>query len=330
VTNLIISRRCNQSCIYCFAGDQAAGPQPAYLSGEVFEQCLDFLDRSGIQHTRFLGGEPTLHPQFAEFVQRARERGKVIIVFTNGLMPPPALAALEALSPEQCSIILNIGSSGKPAGKLPAWQTRKDVIKRLGVKVQLGVTLYQPDVELDYLIDAIAETGCKRVIRVGLAQPILVGKNVHLPIRFYPQVGERLLGFAERAASAGIKIEFDCGFVRCMFTDAAVARLQGLGADLGWRCSPIIDIDTDGNIFHCFPLSGKYKVPLNNPTESNSITAGNLREEFATMTAPYRQAGIYKDCSSCLYKHNLTCSGGCLVHIIHRFSSEPIHLSIRY
>jgi MoaA/NifB/PqqE/SkfB family radical SAM enzyme len=327
MTNLILSRKCNQACRYCFAGDPKGGPQPTYQSSEVFTRCLDFLDRSGIQQARFLGGEPTLHPKFTEYVQQARERGKSIIVFTNGLMPEPALQTLKNLAPEHCSVVLNISATGKTGKKPIHWEKRKDVLKRLGSKAQVGFTIDRPDFEMDFVIDLVGETGCKRSVRVGLAQPVLDGQNVYLPVRLYPIVGQRLLAFAEHAARAGIRIELDCGFVRCMFTDAAVARLETLGADLGWRCSPVIDIDTDGTLLECFPLSSKYNMPFENHKKAN-FTAEYVRKMFESRTAAYRQSGIYKDCSNCMYKQNQVCSGGCLVHVIRRFSSDPIKLTI--
>jgi len=296
---------------------------------ETFERCLDFLDRSAIQQARFLGGEPTLHPLFADFVRRAQERGKMIVVFTNGLMPQPALEALEALPAGQCSVVMNASASGKPgtAGRFsgPPWEA----LRRLGQKIQPGCNIDRPDFDLDWVIDLITETGCKRAVRLGLALPALGGENVSLPVRSYPQAGGRILQFAERAAAAGVRVEFDCGFVRCMFSDAAAARLEELGADLGWRCSPIIDIDTDGSAFHCFPLEEKYSAPdgfLLDPRWN----AAALRGLFETQTAPYRQAGIYKECAVCPYKHHQICSGGCLANIIKRFSSDPIRLSIQF
>lgn len=329
MTNLIISRTCNQSCSYCFASDESTGQQPEFMSLETYERCLDFLDRSGIQQARFLGGEPTLHPQFAEFVRRARARGKIIVVFTNGLMPGPALEALDALPTEQCAIVMNVSTTGKSGTATPLSGQRRAALQRLGQKIQLGCNIYRPDFDIDWLIDLVVETGCKRAVRVGLAQPVLGGQNVSLPVRSYPWVGERIAQFAERAAALGIQIELDCGFVRCMFSDAAVARLEELGADLGWRCSPVIDIDTNEDAFHCFPLSASYSAPggfLADPR----WTADGLRALFESQAAPYRQAGIYKECAICRYKHHQICSGGCLANIIPRFSADPIQLSIQF
>lgn len=246
-------------------------------------------------------------------------------------MPPQALEALEALPPEQCSVVLNVSASGKHesgAGKNTAALSRQEeVLRRLGPRAQPGCNIYRPDVALEFIIDLIVETGCKRAVRMGLAQPIVGGENTFLPVRAYPYAGERILQFAERAAQAGIKLELDCGFVRCMFSDAAVARLEALGADLGWHCSPIIDIDTDGTVFHCFPLSGKFSAQVDFTPEAG-ITAALLRDQLQSKTTLYRLAGIYKECASCRYKHDQTCSGGCLANTIRRFSSEPIHLSI--
>jgi MoaA/NifB/PqqE/SkfB family radical SAM enzyme len=326
MTNLIISRRCNQNCSYCFAGDQTSGGEaPDFLSIDAFEQRLDYLDRSGITQARFLGGEPTLHPQFPELVRRARAHNKIIIIFTNGLMPASALTALEELPPEQCSMILNMSATGKAAAAKISVQRRADLLKRLGSKIQPGCNIYRVNQELDSLIRLIIESGCKKAIRIGLAQPTLDGNNDFLPTRYYAQVGDQITHFAYRAAQEGIRIELDCGFVRCMFSEDAIERLSALGIELNWDCSPIIDIDTDGKVFHCFPLSTRYTSHIDQEN-----TASDLRLEFLKNTEPYRQTGIYKKCSICRYKHELSCSGGCLSNIIRRFSSKPIHLTAHY
>jgi radical SAM protein with 4Fe4S-binding SPASM domain len=324
MTNLLITRRCNQACSYCFAGDPPAKDSPQAqedLTIEAFEQRLDFLDRSGIEQARFLGGEPTLHPRFAEFVRLARARGKTIAVFSNGWMPEASLAALEALSAEECGVVLNLTTTGAGAENPDRQQRRKTVMRRLGSRAQPGVNLYRADQELDFISRLIDDCGLKRAVRVGLAQPVLSGSNTFLPPKEYHTVGDRLARYALRAAQEGIRVELDCGFVRCMFSEETLSDLIELGADMEWRCSPIIDIDVDGKAFHCFPLSSRFWTGL-----EPGQTAEGLRDMFTTQTAPYRQAGIYKECSSCPYKMNQTCSGGCLANIIRRFKAQPLRI----
>ena len=322
MTNLIVSRRCNQRCAYCFAEDELSAArektsrQADFIPMEVFEQRLDYLDRSGITQARFLGGEPTLHPRFAELVHRARARNKTVVVFSNGLMPDASLEALLDLPDECGGVIMNVTNMGD-ADKTDSTLRRKYVLTQLGVKAQPGCTIYRTDQDLDFLIGLIIDCACKRAIRVGLAQPVMDGRNQYLPTRDYQKVGERLYQFAIRAAREGIKIELDCGFVRCMFSEKTLAGLEERNAGLGWHCNPIIDIDVDGKAFHCFPLAGKYWSNL-----QLVDTASSLREAFLQRTMPYRQAGIYKACSSCSYKINQVCSGGCLANTIKRFSTQ--------
>jgi radical SAM protein with 4Fe4S-binding SPASM domain len=324
MTNLIISRRCNQSCPYCFA-ENSSSEAPDQLSIMAFEQRLDYLDRSGISQARFLGGEPTLHPQFPELVRRALAHNKKIIIFTNGLIPPDALQAIETVPPEVCSIVLNMSATGTTGAQPAAEKQRKALLERLGKRIQPGVNIYRQDDELKGLISLIIESNCRKAVRIGLAQPIINGKNTYLPTRHYAQVGEMLARFAESAAQEGIRIEFDCGFVRCMFSEEAIHRLTQLGVDLCWNCGPVIDIDTDGKAFHCFPLSNSYFSQL-----SPSVSAAELRLELQNKTDLYHQTGIFKNCSTCRYKQEHICSGGCLAHVMRRFSSKPISLKMSY
>lgn len=314
MTNLIVSRRCNQHCSYCFALDQpGADPSEDYISLDDFDQRLDYLDRSEITQARFLGGEPTLHPQFPELVRRARARGKTIVVFSNGLIPEAALNALEDLSPAECGVVMNCTG--------PANLRKLTALSRLGTRAQPGCNIYHLGQDLNRYIPLVNESGCKRALRIGLAQPVLGGKNAYLPAKYYNQVGDQVAHFALHAAAEGIKVEFDCGFVRCMFSPDALNQLVEIGADIGWHCSPVIDVDIDGRAFHCFPLAKKYWLELEPQT-----TAGDLRESFFAQTAVYRQFGIFRECLDCSSFHEKSCSGGCLANIMRYFTIKSFQI----
>lgn len=323
MTNILVSRTCNQSCAYCFASDYLAdsyleGSQP-FLPLEAFDSRLEFLDRSEINQVRLLGGEPTLHPDFPELVHRAHLSHRHLLVFSNGWMPEAALQSLESLSPEECTVVINL-SAGSNVDCEPA---RRQVIQRLGLRAQPGYNIYQPSFDLNYLIPLILETGCRRSVRLGLAQPALSASNQYLNPKQYPWVGQRIVQFALQAAREGIKIELDCGFVRCMFSEDDLKILKSIKADMGWHCSPILDIELEGHVFHCFPLSAAWQVEL-----TSSDKASELRTRFSEKFKLYRLAGIYRQCSSCAYKLSQECSGGCLSATMLRFRSQPLHLTI--
>lgn len=324
MTNLTISAICNQNCPYCFAVDflgQEDETAQLFLDLNDFETGLAFLDRSEIDQIRLLGGEPTLHPQFARIIERAGQTGKRLLVFSNGLMPEPALASLEALPVSLCTVLINVNAP-EEAGEV--LHTRRiATIKRLGKRVLPGFNVYRPDFWPDFLLPIIAEAGCQTSIRLGLAHPCLSGGNQYIRPHQYATIGQKLVHFARRAADAGVSLEFDCGFVRCMFSDSDLATLKALQADVGWRCNPILDVGLNGQVIYCYPLAGLGSLPLTH--ESNALT---LRQTFITRTQAYRQAGVFKECSSCSFKLSGECAGGCLAVTVRRFRHTPIRLSM--
>ena len=165
--------------------------------------------------------------------------------------------------------------------------------------------------------------GCRKAIRLGLAQPTLSGQNQFLNARQYSMAGQRIARFADMAAKEDIHLEFDCGFVRCMFTDDQLITLRRTGTDIGWRCNPILDIDLNQSVFHCFPLAGRIQTLL-----SDTCDATGLRDKLSTQVESYRLAGICKTCSSCQFKRTEECTGGCLAYTMRRFQSAQFTLEI--
>ena len=315
MANLVISNVCNLHCDYCFARDfledNDSGANRSFISEEAFRSRLDFLERSDIQAVRLIGGEPGLHPGFAGLLHEAEKRFQSIVVFSNGTLNDAALAALEALPPERLTVMMNMVAAVRPGREK---NLRNRALKRLGPRLILGYTISQIDFNCDALIPLILENNCRKSIRLGLAQPSLVGQNKFLHPGQYPLVGDRIVAFACLAASQGIRVEFDCSFVRCMFSQRGFEALQESGVYAEYRCNPVLDIDLQGQVSHCFPLAGRFTTPF-----ESQATASDFRQWFTERTSPFRLAGIYKECSSCTHKLSEACTGGCLAATIMRF-----------
>ncbi|MEI2610374.1 MAG: radical SAM protein [Candidatus Promineifilaceae bacterium] len=324
--NLTISTLCNLHCPYCFAVmymDQATcSATTPFISLDTFAHQLAFLERSGMDQARLIGGEPTLHPQFPALVAMARARGLRVLIFSNGLMPARSLACLETLAPEECLVLLNMNTAHRtrPLSETEQKQ-RQATMMRLGPRVLLGFNIYQIPFDLEALLPVIQQAHCQPAIRLGLAHPILGGTNAYLSPQQYRLAGEKIVAFAQHAAAYGVTLEFDCGFVRCMFSPAELALLQATGANIGWHCNPILDVGLDGQVIHCFPLTGHIQT---NMAAGNA--AADLRQILTAKTQIYRQVGIYPECSSCLAKQQGNCTGGCLAHTWRRFRQRPIRL----
>lgn len=329
MANIIITSACNLRCPYCFAQeflDEAQnGGKPVFLSLDDFESRLDFLERSGINEIRLIGGEPTLHPHFPQLIERALRRQKHIVVFSSGLISERSLACLEALPVEQCTVLVNMNATRSAGGEptQPEMAQRRAVINRLRERVLPGFNIYSPRFEMEFLLPIMLEAGCQRVIRLGLAQPTLNGQNVFLHPKHYPIVGSKVVAFARRAAAAGITLDLDCGFVRCMFAPADLEVLRWSGVVFEPRCNAILDIDLEGQAIHCFPLTSVAQIPMNSTTNADM-----LRTALELQMMPFRSAGIYKECSTCPFKRQGECTGGCLASTLRRFQNTPIHIRV--
>jgi hypothetical protein len=325
MANLLISDVCDMRCPYCFAvHHMQARTGAVFIDLDTFERHLDFLDRSGIDEIRLLGGEPTLHPRFPEIIERARQRQKIIVIFSHGLLSERTLAAIEAIPPDECTVLVNTNATRTPGVPSPAEiERRRAVLLRLGGRALLGFNIYSTDFQLDPLLPLIEEAGCIREIRLGLAQATLEGGNAYLHPKQYPVVGQKIAQFAGRAAEYGVKLAFDCGFVRCMFTEHELEMLCAAGTEPHWSCSPILDIDLHGGVMHCFSMGRKVSAEL-----SDEVNAADLRAAFSTQAEPYRAAGIYRHCSVCRFKHNGGCSGGCLAATIRRFRRGSARIKV--
>ncbi len=305
MANLSIIARCNRSCPYCFATEFLAALPTSVMDEAQYHRMLDFLQRSHIDQVRLLGGEPTLHPRFSAMVAEALARGFRVLVFSGGLIPPAARETILHAPADRVSVLLNIAAPGT----LTAAEHRGQAATcaHLGQRAQLGFNIDRPGVHLDFLLPLISEYGLRRTIRLGLAHPVWGGRNECLHPRQYPEVGRRVAAFAERARTAGVTLDFDCGWVPCMFPPGALAAMGRAPGELGRRCGPILDLLPDGQVVSCYALARHAQEPL--PDRED---AAWLRARLADRQRAVRSFTLYPKCALCEFRARGECVGGCL------------------
>ena len=80
---LELTRRCNLKCEHCYIDGGLARPNE--MGSQQIHAIIDELAEMGVWAIAVTGGEPTLHPDFSEFVHHARQRGLLVGIATNGM-----------------------------------------------------------------------------------------------------------------------------------------------------------------------------------------------------------------------------------------------------
>ena len=77
-----ITENCNAHCKNCFNSNLRTGKE---MSISVFTKLCDYFSSNGVSHIKIMGGEPTIHSQFTQFVQIAQEYFEEVTIFTNAI-----------------------------------------------------------------------------------------------------------------------------------------------------------------------------------------------------------------------------------------------------
>jgi radical SAM protein with 4Fe4S-binding SPASM domain len=323
MANVLLTDDCVRSCPYCFAREEKKKKEPGFLSWDDFIHITDMHEISGQKAIALLGGEPTLHPYFVEFVMYLIERNIHVNVFTSGIMSDEkfqeSVRWLAGVHPEKLSFVCNINH---PEISPPSEQEKiKRFLQYFGHFTVPGYNIYKKDFDLSFLFQLINEYGLKRHLRVGIAHPIIGYKNKFIKIEEIKDVGRKLVHFFPVFERLKIRIGFDCGFPMCMFSEEELGRLFKLNNGvLRFTCGPVFDIGHDGKVWSCFPLKNYHQKSI---YDFNTIQEIIRFYEDLHRRIRVEAAGIYEECDSCEHRQGDLCMGGCLAHLITRFDNEP-------
>lgn len=314
--NILLTNYCNRSCPYCFAKEKVGRKRKTYehkkinISFENLEYVIKFLKLSGHQTFSILGGEPTLHPQFNQIIDRVLENNFIVRVFTNGLM---SRQKQKYIFRQNIDIILNINETNETSD----YHLKKlEVLyENLGPNIYPGFNIYKENFDFSFIFDLIDQYHMAREIRLGISQPILNLDNRFILPEQYRNIGRKLACMAEEASKRDIRLNFDCGFVLCMFSKTDLGKLLYSNAHVQFACGPTIDIDPELRVWYCFPLSS---ILNKNLKEFRDLKGLVKYYEQIKMTSSH--VGMFTKCRSCNFLKRNQCPGGC---ISHKISKNP-------
>ena len=299
----------------------------------------------------FMGGEPTLHPEFDEIFERtfdAMPSYTSLGLFTNGLMSDKILDLLTNIAGRNGAIRRKISFA-----VLLNWQTLdnisvknhercREVAKTLmsvnGYSITFSINLYSKDQNIESQceqIDEIYQTvGLPKDqeyrIRVSPAFPIVGGEsNTYLPIRDYPKLGRKMLQLLKKFPQMAFR--FDCSFPPCFLDEVEsdetdlVPRFYFHGSrqvplldewnsqDLYFGCADgsPMDIDSKGDCFNCFPFHEMNLGNISEFKEINSIATARMGARF--LNNVFEKTAVKEPCRSCPH-YMIRCSSGCFAY----------------
>lgn len=313
MSNIILTTECNKKCPYCFANNSTT--KHMTFQRTYFKKAIDWLakDKSGlVSRIGILGGEPTLHPKFVEFIGYILSKKLNTIIFTNGIIKNNNIIydiiktaeENEVKHTNQLCFCVNIND--RKYRNYDENQALINFLKILGKVSTISFNIFEPNFKYTFLIDTIHEYNMIRNIRLGLAMP-LKNKNRFLNPRDYKIVANNVINLINRAGEYKINIDLDCGFPKCMFTNDQLSILNsGVVKNVSFDCGPTIDIYPNLEIASCFPLTYKFKVKLED-FENYKELYDYWKKQICDLPP------LYDKCYNCKDYLN-TCSGGCKAH----------------
>ncbi len=313
--NLLLTNICNRDCPYCFALGQieAGTTKPNWqMSWAELEKIVSYLDPK-VDIVSLLGGEPTLHSDFAEIVEWLSKQGFRIKIFTNGCTSK--LRNIKQYC-EDASINIILNLNMPDTYNENEWQQIEKNFETFGRSIALSYNVFEPDFTWEHTKNAIENYHLAPSIRVGMTQPIKGMNNAYLMEEDFPAACSKLVEMAEDFAEIGVSLGFDCGFRPCDFTEDQLATFAECATGFSFVCSPVLDIGPDLMVWRCFPFSVEEGVTL---TDFDSFQ--EVEKYFTDKWKDIQLNGNTDDCSTCTNLESGSCHGGCLSRTFKKY--EP-------
>ena len=330
MANIMLTYRCNLRCPYCFA-NEFVNHSKYDITLENFQKALDFIKTSPERHVGLIGGEPTIHGHFREFLKILEEDDgiKSVTIYTNGVEMDSWMDFLEN---PKFSVLVNCNSPDDigPAlfEKIQANLDRVFQIKDVWKRVNFGINLYKNSLDYNYIIHLLTRYHLHRV-RMSVTVPNLDETKKANSLDYLRSRCEYILRFILDCADHDVAPYFDCNVIpRCVWTEEQLQQLNSVIEKFHLKntnltgehsfCRPVIDILPDLKAVRCFGTSDFTKVYIR-----DFKNIDDLRNYYVNIVDCHVTCCMKEEvCRDCYERKVLQCTAGCLAFIRDKLMDE--------
>ena len=309
--NIILLNYCNLSCSYCFANKFIEETAKQLITLEQLDNIFKFLEQShNVGKIGLIGGEPTLHPQFEEIVNKTinfSEKNHLFkpIIFSNGIKIERCKDFIN-----QVNLLLNINEpeiiGNKNLNTIINNLRLLNSLCNLNNQITIGINLYPNIKNYNFIFDLTKEFNLNR-IRCSIVAPACQYTNINQEVYYNNLMKPIFLDFLQLAISHNIQINMDCNKIPlCYFSEQEKEQILKITKCYTSYCNPVIDITPDMKATNCF---GAYD--LIDLKQFNTLEDVERYFNFKTIY-PKILKNKNERCLKCEKFFNLSCQGGCL------------------
>lgn len=324
--NIMLTYGCNLKCPYCFA-NEFVNKKSNYITEENFVKAIEFLTREDDTRIGLIGGEPTLHPKFKEFLEYLINNRKVVeaTIYTNGILLDRCINQIIA---PKFRLLINCNSP-EEIGENQFEKLRNNLQLLVNDhymrdRMNLGINLYKDDLDYSYIIELLKECGLHRV-RISLTVPDFSTCGKMNAIEYFKSRKPFLLKFLADMQKNNILPYYDCNKPPyCIWTVEEKEWLENMVAQYHVEsnligdhsfCFPVIDILPNLQAVRCFGMSEYEKVNIDDFAGVSEIASYFLNH---IDSASYQIPAV-EECKECRKRQTRKCTAGCI-----GFKSESI------
>ena len=267
---IAVTYRCNNSCLFCYAGCGSGIPRGGELGTEEWKKIIRlFRDEARIPFFSFSGGEPLLRPDLEELISYAGGLGLETNLVSNGTLAcEDRAASLYAAGLRTAQISVEAPEAELHdflAGRAGAFDETVHGIKALmkaGISVQTNTTITRRNREAAAAMPAfLSSLGVSRfAMNMYIPQGAPVRKDLAIT---YDEIGPVVDNVRKAAFRAGLTFFWYSPTPFCHYNPIA----RGMGNKSCAAADGLISVAANGDVLPCSswnePIGNLFQSPFN-------------------------------------------------------------------
>lgn len=295
-----ITKACTLKCDYCFDKENMDGykeKKNVLMQDEVFfkwlSRTVEYYKNKPIEERSvcITWGEPTLHPNFKEYVNKSIISWMHVHLLSNFTFNDEIQWFLKKKM-NSMSFLVNVND---PQGASFNWmnpflweRTMKNLENLQSDKIQLSLNVWNPALSYDHIFDVLEKfPKLSKRVRVWIFNPIVTQLTETVfewaTWMKYRMLWKKIDQIVEKLYEKGYTVFMDCGWGHCVFSQKTLDLVYWDGE---WnKCSlPIPEINIDTGYTTCFAMVDKFNedrsVNINSHSITKYVSHMSLKTEF--------------------------------------------------